>query len=192
MKSNIGKYKQGIVELWNTGKYSMAQIGEKCDISKQRVSQILSYAKEKGDKIISASDKGDILKSLYSQYRQNYKFIKPVEEHSKNYRCINFNQGQWGIYFVKCGRYIKIGQTNNIDTRIKEIRRNNPFKLEILLLLDHIDEFSISEKAFHSHFDQYKFQGEWYYYQNELKYFVNMPFNRLVEAIKSILIKYLI
>jgi len=47
-------------------------------------------------------------------------------------------QAKKHLYFIRCGDYIKIGSTDNIDRRIKNLTHANPYPLEVIkVLLDH-------------------------------------------------------
>ena len=108
-----------------------------------------------------------------------------IEEYCKNCRLtkfrpfhdIDFDRGKWGVYFIKCGQYVKIGKTLDIDKRIDEIKRNNPFDLSILLFLDHLNERI--EPAFHKYFADNRYVREWFYYEPNIIKFVKKPIHRI-------------
>jgi len=107
------------------------------------------------------------------------------EEYSKyGYKYIDFKKGNVGIYFIKCKDFIKIGSTINIDTRIKEMQTSNPFDLDILLFLDNLDRKI--EAAFHKYFYKFRHKREWFFYNNEIEKFINMPVYMIKRKTKKI------
>jgi hypothetical protein len=62
-------------------------------------------------------------------------------------------------YFIKCGDYVKVGSSKEPERRLKNMRTNNPYPLE-LLLVDHKN----NEKYWHTRLQKCLYYGEWYYY----------------------------
>ncbi len=63
------------------------------------------------------------------------------------------------IYFLDGGDLIKIGTTNNLTTRIADLRRMCPVPLELVLVIEgnrHI------EAMIHQQFDHLRQYGEWF------------------------------
>jgi len=69
------------------------------------------------------------------------------------------------IYFIKVDEYVKIGFTKNVNQRIKNLQTGNHRKLELLC---EIEGGYYLEKQYHDYFQQYRQQGEWFEYRDEL------------------------
>lgn len=67
--------------------------------------------------------------------------------------------GQDDLYFIKQGNYVKIGVTNDIDRRLKDLQSSNPNPLE--LLYSGIGEGK-DEQLWHNVFAHRHHRGEWF------------------------------
>ena len=67
------------------------------------------------------------------------------------------------IYFIgnKKENICKIGVSNNVGKRIKEIQCSCPFVVEVLITYVVSDDYLI-EKALHNKYDEYRLNGEWF------------------------------
>ena len=68
-------------------------------------------------------------------------------------------KGQDDLYFIKQGNYVKIGVTNDIDRRLKDLQSSNPNPLE--LLYSGIGEGK-DEQLWHNVFAHRHHRGEWF------------------------------
>ena len=68
------------------------------------------------------------------------------------------NQGK-DLYFIRCGEYIKIGTSDNVPRRLRDLQVANPQKLELLCTLEGQGHL---EQEFHRLFDYQKVRGEWF------------------------------
>ena len=59
------------------------------------------------------------------------------------------------VYFIGCGEYFKIGCSDNIDRRLKDMQVNNPYEVTLL----GVDE---DEEFWHRVFAHRHHHGEWY------------------------------
>ena len=59
------------------------------------------------------------------------------------------------VYFIGCGDFFKIGSSDDIDRRMKDIMTNNPYEIELL----GTDE---DEAFWHRVFKHRHHRGEWY------------------------------
>jgi hypothetical protein len=90
------------------------------------------------------------------------------------------------IYFIQDKQYVKIGCTDNLDRRIKELQTATPNKLKLLLVME--GSFD-TESTLHFLFASYRYRGEWFRYKDKLKYCIrgcidtNNPYN--ADSIKS-------
>lgn len=76
------------------------------------------------------------------------------------------------VYFIQIGDSgdIKIGYTNNIKKRLKELQTGSPKKLK---LLGYIDGGRTKEQELHSQFKQYRVNGEWFRLHQEIVDYIN-------------------
>lgn len=75
------------------------------------------------------------------------------------------------VYFIACGKCVKIGSTYNPDHRLKTFQAGNPYKMRLLYALvceDREIAYAIEEKV-HQFFNEYRIHGEWFEWsaQNE-------------------------
>ncbi len=63
------------------------------------------------------------------------------------------------LYFIRCGEYIKIGCTENVEQRFKHLQNSNPNKIELIKVL--IDKGYL-ESAYHALYKEYRIHGEWF------------------------------
>lgn len=82
------------------------------------------------------------------------------------------------IYFVKCGRAVKIGYTNDIKKRLSELQSANPVKLKLMAVTPGTQGL---EKIFHEVLAPWKIHGEWFHTSNKLK----SPLRKLIVLIDS-------
>jgi hypothetical protein len=114
-----------------------------------------------------------------------YSFPSDSEEFKRGYRYIPCGTGEWDVYFIKCEKYIKIGATKDIEKRMDEIRRNNPFDIQILILLG---KLSIrTEKALHKYFFESNHKREWFYYDESIRCFLNSNTGKIKRIINKII-----
>ena len=67
------------------------------------------------------------------------------------------------IYFIgnKKENICKIGVSNNVEKRIKEIQCSCPFSVEVLITYPVSDDYLI-EKALHNKYNEHRLNGEWF------------------------------
>jgi len=73
------------------------------------------------------------------------------------------------LYFIQQqggGRYIKIGCTNNIKTRITQLQTGSPERLKVLLVVN--DAGREVEQEVHKLFASQHYGGEWYIPDDQL------------------------
>ena len=68
------------------------------------------------------------------------------------------------LYLIKCGNYLKIGFTENLEQRTKTYETHNP-DFEVLCT---IDGDKNDEAYLHNLFKQYKYKNEWFYNNEEI------------------------
>ncbi len=59
------------------------------------------------------------------------------------------------VYFIRCGDFFKIGCSDDIPRRLKDMETNNPYELELI----EVDE---DEQFWHKVFAHRHHRGEWY------------------------------
>ena len=77
---------------------------------------------------------------------------------------INGKKGIYGnkrkdLYFIKCGAYIKIGVSDNVQRRLNDLKASNPFPLELLYFGEGEGG---DEEMWHKVFEHRHHHGEWY------------------------------
>lgn len=71
-----------------------------------------------------------------------------------------------GLYLISdSNEFLKIGVTNDIKRRIKELNSANPRDIKVLFF---IKEVYLLEKILHSEFDKYRINNEWFYYNDSI------------------------
>lgn len=75
------------------------------------------------------------------------------------------------IYFFKAGDHVKIGTTNgSISDRVAGLQTGNPIKIELLGIM--LGGTNV-ERKLHEKFSIFRRSGEWFFYSDEIKEFVN-------------------
>ena len=72
------------------------------------------------------------------------------------------------VYFVQCFTLVKIGCSNNITRRFKEIEALNPFAV----LLGTVPGDFTRETEIHNIFSEDRVDGEWFWYSEDIEKFV--------------------
>lgn len=70
------------------------------------------------------------------------------------------------VYFLRSGPYVKIGKTTNLDERIKTLRIQLPFEVELVHAVECRDHHEV-ESSFHEMFKDHRVNGEWFEMPNE-------------------------
>lgn len=80
------------------------------------------------------------------------------------------------VYLYKAEDYYKIGRSNNVERRDKEIKLQLPFKVELIHTIETYDPPKI-EKYWHSHFKSKRLNGEWFQLSNsDVRFFKSKTF----------------
>lgn len=74
------------------------------------------------------------------------------------------------VYFVKCGEYIKIGYSTDVEARITGMMCDNPNDLELLACF-HGNR--ITERILHESFSHCRHRNEWFHAGNDIYEFIN-------------------
>lgn len=77
------------------------------------------------------------------------------------------------IYLIVCreNNTCKIGKSNNPINRLSQLQTGSPFPLE---LVSYIDKDELTELEIHNLFKDYRLEGEWFKYCDEIKSFFNI------------------
>ena len=70
------------------------------------------------------------------------------------------------IYFIRQRNKLKIGYTEDVDRRIKELQTGSPVRLQLLKV---IPGDQVLERQIHELFKEKRAQGEWFHYSGVLK-----------------------
>lgn len=65
------------------------------------------------------------------------------------------------VYFITDGQYVKIGQTDNIEKRMKSLQTGNPKKLSLIHVIP-TDEPNLIEWGLHKRYEKQRVRGEWF------------------------------
>jgi hypothetical protein len=115
--------------------------------------------------------KRQIVRPFDKQCYRKCKYSNPKESYNEGFRQIKLKyRGRWQVYFIKCDKYVKIGQTFDIDKRLDGINRDNPFEIDLLLLIQEAPDRL--ERALHKYFEPYRYKREWFLYSKELQSFL--------------------
>jgi hypothetical protein len=78
-----------------------------------------------------------------------------------------------GVYFVKCGPFVKIGCSNRLNERLRCIDLSVPFETQVLAVLDVPNEDARQREAeLHRRFAHLRHRGEWFRFENDLQVFI--------------------
>jgi len=75
------------------------------------------------------------------------------------------------VYFIVCGKYVKIGISSRPKSRLYSVQVDSPFKckLESTIKLKGKHEALELEKEIHNKFSHLNKRGEWFKYNKEIK-----------------------
>lgn len=65
------------------------------------------------------------------------------------------------LYVLKCGEFYKIGVSNWVEKRVKQIQNGNPYKVEVIIKYHYENSYYL-EKLFHQKFFRKNTGGEWF------------------------------
>lgn len=82
------------------------------------------------------------------------------------------------IYFVKSGRFVKIGYAADVASRIKSVLTNNPHEVKLLATFE---GGRTMESRLHRLFADERYAREWFHYGSRLKRFLRNASARGVE-----------
>lgn len=71
------------------------------------------------------------------------------------------------IYFIKTGRYVKIGCSDDPAGRLKQLQTSSPTRLKLVATMP--GSFQ-TECELHKVFDRFRVKGEWFRYDGQLKW----------------------
>lgn len=63
------------------------------------------------------------------------------------------------VYFLRCGKYVKIGLTKNVHRRVGQLQSANPRNLELLLA---VRGNAAYETFLHAFYHKWRVRGEWF------------------------------
>lgn len=78
-------------------------------------------------------------------------------------------QGRSGVYFIRCGEFIKIGRASDIDYRFAALQGSVPFELVLVgIISTPPTESDVAEREHHRRFKRFRVRGEWFREEGEL------------------------
>jgi hypothetical protein len=85
------------------------------------------------------------------------------------------------IYFIRSGRYVKIGYTkHSMKRRLEDLQIGNPVRLEVIAMIDGDRK---AERATHDRFIALHIQGEWFKLTDEIRAFIAANDGRPAEEV---------
>jgi len=79
-------------------------------------------------------------------------------------------RGPYYIYFLKSGKYVKIGLSASIEKRITDLQTGNPVELE--LLCKYVVNSKYAESRLHQKFREDHTLNEWFYLSENIKNYI--------------------
>ena len=79
----------------------------------------------------------------------------------KNGRKALYAKANGDLYFIKCGEYVKIGVSENVERRFRDLESSNPSPLEIIY---HGPGEADDEEFWHNVYKHRHHRGEWYHF----------------------------
>lgn len=69
-----------------------------------------------------------------------------------------------GVYFLRCGEFVKIGYAHDVRVRMEAIRTHNPYKVEPIGFIEckSLEEAKRIEREHHERFAHLRSTGEWF------------------------------
>jgi hypothetical protein len=64
------------------------------------------------------------------------------------------------IYFIECNNHIKIGRSENVQKRLKELQTGNNENMRLLYIIEQVEE--TFETFIHEICSRYRENGEWF------------------------------
>lgn len=88
-------------------------------------------------------------------------FINAAESGSSQFQNPKGSHGVGFVYFIRCGRHIKIGRAANVAKRLSAIQQGLPDEAAILHYIITNDAACL-EMCFHRMFERFRSRGEWF------------------------------
>lgn len=63
------------------------------------------------------------------------------------------------LYFIRSGKWVKIGRSDNVERRLKDVRVNNPFGA---FIVESVEDAGEREHEVHENWKHRLHLGEWY------------------------------
>jgi hypothetical protein len=93
---------------------------------------------------------------------------------------------EWGhyqrVYFIGCDRFVKIGFTDRLTGRLRELRAATPYSLDVLAVFAGNQGF---ERELHKRFAGLHHQREWFHREGALASFVDSPEVRAARQVEA-------
>ena len=93
---------------------------------------------------------------------------KEYTEFIKKQTCFSskIKENKSGLYLISIGeKFLKIGKTKSIDSRIKTLKIGNPYDLKVLFYINGLGK---CESFIHKLFDKFHVESEWFNYDDEI------------------------
>lgn len=70
-----------------------------------------------------------------------------------------YSMSKKDLYFIRCGEYVKIGSSDNVDRRLKDLQGSNPYTVKLIYFGENE---GCDEEYWHSYFKDKHHHGEWF------------------------------
>lgn len=119
----------------------------------------MSLVLDKGSKVKSFED---CLKEISERYKLKVTTREPAKSRTTKKKPTKLSPPSL-IYFITDGAYIKIGMTNDLNSRINSLQTGNPMPINcVLSYTPSSKKTSILEADLHKHYEKYRLKGEWF------------------------------
>lgn len=81
--------------------------------------------------------------------------------------------GNWNVYFIKAGEYLKIGIAKDVKARLSTLQTGNPIRFELCGIVDNLSRTQAMhyEKKLHRFYRNCRVNGEWFRRDNFEMYY---------------------
>lgn len=157
----------GVVDIWFSGRMLF-------DLTKKQYIKVKSPIKQliAAHEIIESNEKRDPFKKLesnrmsYQEFKNKKDKIRPEYYHWNNDR----NESSDYLYFIRVGVNVKIGRSKNPKQRLSSLKTAMADKPALVL---DVQGKGHMEKILHGCFSEFRKEGEWFFFSQEIKDFVN-------------------
>lgn len=86
------------------------------------------------------------------------------------------------VYFIKKGKFVKIGSSTNPKNRLRTLQTGTNQKLKLIYKTS-----QLNEKELHAKFERYRDHNEWFYFSKDIKAFIKKDQERDLSFIDELI-----